>query len=333
MRRAATLLAALAIAGASLPARAGAPRDGDRFTNPAGSRSWPGPAVTLPFFARKTWTTLVGRGGGAPRVPYDRAAMLANPSLTWIGHSTFLVRMDGVTFLTDPIFSERASPVSFAGPKRVVPPGVPLEELPPIDFVTLSHDHYDHTDLPSIAALARRGTRFVAGLGMGDLVRGAGGEVVELDWGESVEMGPVRVHCVPAQHFSGRSIGGEGRRLWAGWVVEGPTRRFYHAGDTGYFDGFRALREQFGRIDLAALPIGAYAPAAIMRFVHLDPEEAVRATLDLDARHVVAMHWGTFDLTDEPLDEPPRRFRAAADAAALGPERAWVLAVGETRRW
>ena len=326
-------LGALVMACSSLAAHAGAPRDGDVFTNPAGSRPWPGPDVTLPFFARKTWTSLVGRDGAAPRVPYDRAAMLENPSLTWIGHSTLLVRMDGVTFLTDPIFSERASPVSFAGPKRLVPPGVPLDALPPIDFVTLSHDHYDHTDLASIEALARHGTRFVAGLEMGDLVRAAGGEVVELDWGESVQMGAVRVHCVPAQHFSGRSIVGNGRRLWAGWVVEGPTRRFYHAGDTGYFDGFRALRERFGQIDVAALPIGAYEPAAIMRFVHLDPEEAVRAALDLGARHTVAMHWGTFDLTDEPPDEPPRRFRAAAEAAHLGPDRAWVLAVGETRRW
>jgi N-acyl-phosphatidylethanolamine-hydrolysing phospholipase D len=168
---------------------------------------------------------------------------------------------------------------------------------------------------------------------MGDLVRSAGGDVVELDWGDSVDIGAVRVHCVPAQHFSGRSIVGGRRRLWAGWVVEGPTRRFYHAGDTGYFDGFRAVRERFGRIDLAALPIGAYDPPAIMRFVHLDPEEAIHAALDLDARQAVAMHWGTFDLTDEPPDEPPRRFRAAAEAASLGPDRAWVLAVGETRRW
>jgi N-acyl-phosphatidylethanolamine-hydrolysing phospholipase D len=333
VRSSVAFLAAFVVVCASSPARAGAPRKGDVFTNAAGSRSWPGPDVTLPFFARKVWTSLAGREGAAPRVPYDRAAMLENPSLTWIGHSTFLVRMDGVTFLTDPMFSARASPVSFAGPPRLVPPGVPLDELPPVDFVTLSHDHYDHTDLPSIEALARRGVRFVAGLRMADLVRAAGGEVVELDWGESVQMGAVRVHCVPAQHFSGRSVVGHNRRLWAGWVVEGPTRRFYHAGDTGYFDGFRALRERFGRIDAAALPIGAYAPTEIMRFVHLDPDEAVRAGLDLEARHLVAMHWGTFDLTDEPPDEPPRRFRAAADSAHLGADRAWVLAVGETRRW
>jgi N-acyl-phosphatidylethanolamine-hydrolysing phospholipase D len=328
-------LAALVIA-CGIPAAisaAGAPRDGDVFTNPGAPRPRPGLHVTVPFFVRKAWTSIVGRGGAAPLVRFDRNAMLGNPSITWIGHSTMLVRMDGVSFLTDPMFSERASPVSFAGPKRLVPPGVPLSDLPPIDFVTLSHDHYDHTDLASIEALAKRGVRFIAGLRMGDLVREAGGEVVELDWWESLQVGAVRVHCVPAQHFSGRSLTDHDRRLWAVWVVEGPARRFYHAGDTGYFDGFRTLSERFGRIDLAALPIGAYDPAAIMGFVHLNPEEAVRAAIDLKARRVVAMHWGTFDLTDEPLAEPPRRFRAAAEKARLGADQAWVLAVGESRRW
>jgi N-acyl-phosphatidylethanolamine-hydrolysing phospholipase D len=337
MTRAALVAAAviLAIACASPPVRtgSGAPRRGDRFVNAAGARSWPGPTVTVPFFARKAWTSLVGRTGGAAHVAYDPGAIVANPSLTWIGHSTMLVRMDGVTFLTDPMFSPRASPLSFAGPKRLSAPGVPLAELPPVDFVTLSHDHYDHTDLPSLAALAKRGVRFIAGLGMGDLVRAAGGEVTELDWWESTTVGGVTVHCVPAQHFSGRSPFGGNRRLWAGWVVSGPTRRFYHAGDTGYFDGFRAIGERLGPIDLAALPIGAYSPPTIMQFVHLDPEEAVRAALDLQARRVVGMHWGTFDLTDEPLDEPPRRFRTAATAAGLDADHAWVLAIGETRRW
>jgi N-acyl-phosphatidylethanolamine-hydrolysing phospholipase D len=327
-----TALSLLTLACVGMAAASGAPREGDRFFNPGGERSWPGPHVTVPFFLRKGWTSVVGREGRAPQVPHDREAVLHNPSVTWIGHSTMLVRMDGVTFLTDPMFSERASPIGFAGPKRLVPPGVPLDELPPIDFATLSHDHYDHTDLPSIEALARRGTRFLAGLGMGDLVRDVGGEVVELDWWQSVALGLVRVHCVPAQHFSGRSVTGHDRRLWAGWVVEGPTRRFYHAGDTGYFAGFREIGTRLGPIDLAAIPIGAYDPPSIMRFVHVDPEEAVRAAVDVGARHVVGMHWGTFDLTDEALDEPPRRFRAAAAAAGMG-DRAWTLAVGETRRW
>jgi N-acyl-phosphatidylethanolamine-hydrolysing phospholipase D len=327
-------IAALAIAcGLASAARAGAPREGDRFVNLAGDRPWPGPSVTLPFFARKTWTSIVGRSGAAPFARYDPEAVSENPSLTWIGHSTMLVRMDGASFLTDPMFSERASPVEFAGPRRLVPPGVPLGELPPVDFATLSHDHYDHTDLPSIALLARRGVVFVAGLAMGDLVRSVGGRVIELDWWQSTRIAGVEVTCVPAQHFSGRSLGRGDGRLWAGWVVAGPTRRFYHAGDTGYFDGFRAIGERLGPIDLAALPIGAYLPVEIMRFVHLDPEEAVRAATDLGARRAVAMHWGTFDLTDEPLDEPPRRFRAAAEASGVGPDRAWVMSVGETRRW
>lgn len=314
-------------------ARAGAPRDGDQFMNLAGPRELPGFSEMFPFFLRKTWTSLVGRSGGARLVRYDREAIMHNPSVTWIGHSTMLVRMDGVTFLTDPIFSERASPVSFAGPKRLVPPGVPLDALPPIDFVTLSHDHYDHTDLPSIAALAKRGTRFIVPLGIGELVRGAGGEAIELDWWQSTTLGRIRVHCVPAQHFSGRSGLTHNTRLWSGWVIEGVKRRFYHAGDTGYFDGFKEIGERLGPIDLATIPIGAYDPPSIMRSVHINPEEAIHAAVDLRASRVLGMHWGTFDLTDEPLDEPPRRFHAAAERVGLDADQAWTLNVGETRRW
>jgi len=314
-------------------AQAGAPRDGDRFLNLAGPRELPGAQEMLPFFLRKAWTSMVGRRGAAGFVPYDRATMLHNPSITWVGHSTMLVRMDGVTFLTDPMFSERASPVSFAGPARLVPPGVPLDELPSIDFVTLSHDHYDHTDLPSVAALARRGARFIVPLGMGALVREVGGQAVELDWWQSVRIGAVRVHCVPAQHFSGRSLTDTNRRLWAGWVVEGPRRRFYHAGDTGYFDGFREIGRRLGPIDLAAVPIGAYEPSAIMRVVHLNPEEAANAAVDLRARGVIGMHWGTFDLTEEAPDAPAPRFHEAAAAIGLEPDRVWTFAVGESRVW
>jgi N-acyl-phosphatidylethanolamine-hydrolysing phospholipase D len=328
------LVAAVALGAAAVAAEEGAPRDGDRFVNYAGPRPRAPATAMVPFLARKVWTSLLGREGGARRVPYDPAALQENPSITWIGHATFLVRMDGVTFLTDPMFSERASPVGFAGPKRHVPPGVPLDALPHVDFVTLSHDHYDHTDVASIRALAARGAKFVAGLGMGDLVRDAGGEVVELDWWQSTTIGPVTIHAVPAQHFSGRSLVGEDARLWAGFVVVGPTRRFYHAGDTGYFDRFAEIGKRFGPIDLAAMPIGAYEPnAEIMRFVHVNPEEAVRAARDVQATRVVGMHWGTFDLTDEPLDEPPKRFHAAAATAGYSPDQAWTLDVGETRRW
>jgi N-acyl-phosphatidylethanolamine-hydrolysing phospholipase D len=313
--------------------KAGAPRKGDRFMNLVGARPLAGFPAMFPFFLRKTWTSLIGRGGAAKLVPFDRAAIRLNPSVTWIGHSTMLVRMDGATFLTDPIFSDWAGPLPHLGPKRHVPPGVPLDELPPVDFVVLSHDHYDHTDLPSIEALAKRGTRFIVPLGLGELVRGTGAQVTELDWWQTTSVGNVRIHCVPAQHFCGRSLADGNRRLWAGWVIEGPTRRFYHAGDTGYFAGFTEIGKRLGPIDLAAIPIGAYDPPAIMRFVHLNPEEAIQAAADLGAQRVIAMHFGTFDLTDEPMDEPPRRFHAAATRMGFDDEHAWTFDVGETRRW
>ncbi|MBX3027227.1 MBL fold metallo-hydrolase [bacterium] len=314
-------------------AQIGAPRDGDRFVNLAGPRPRAGAAAMLPFLLGKVWTSMSGRPGAAPRVAVDPDAIRHNPSITWIGHATFLVRMDGVTFLTDPMFSARASPVSFAGPPRLVEPGVPLDALPPLDFALVSHDHYDHLDLPTITALARRGVPIFVPLGVGPLIRDAGGTAIELDWWDSRAAGRVRIHCVPAQHFSGRTLSDTDQRLWAGWVVEGPTRRFYHAGDTGYFSGFAEIARRIGAPDLAALPIGAYDPAAIMRFVHMNPEEAMQAAVDLQAGIAVGMHYGTFDLTDEAPDEPPRRFHAAASQRALDGVAAWTLKIGETRRW
>jgi N-acyl-phosphatidylethanolamine-hydrolysing phospholipase D len=241
--------------------------------------------------------------------------------------------MDGVTFLTDPMFSDRASPFSFTGPRRMAQPGVPLEALPPVSFALLSHDHYDHADRPTVRRLAQRGVRFVVPLGLADWVRSVGGQAIELDWWQELELEGVRIHCVPAQHFSGRSLRDRNRRLWAGWVVSGRTRRFYHVGDTGYSPDFKAIAQRVGPIDLATVPIGAYLPAAIMHPVHVTPEEALQIGADVKAARIVAMHFGTFDLADEPLDEPPRRFRAEAERLGWGPNRAWIMKVGETRQW
>jgi N-acyl-phosphatidylethanolamine-hydrolysing phospholipase D len=255
--------------------------------------------------------------------------MLANPSLTWIGHATLLVRMDGASFLTDPMFSERASPLPFAGPKRLVAPGVPLAALPPLDFVLLSHDHYDHTDLPTVRRLAAFGVPFVVPSGMRGLVESAGGSALELGWWDSAEVAGVRITCVPAKHFSGRGLTDRNRRLWAGFVVEGGTKRFYFAGDTAYFDGFAEIGRRLGPPHLAAMPIGAYLPRGLMAAIHVTPEEAVQAAIDTGAVRVVGMHFGTFDLADEPLDEPPRRFLAEAAHRGMG-DRAFVMKVGET---
>jgi N-acyl-phosphatidylethanolamine-hydrolysing phospholipase D len=285
--------------------------------------------VGLPFLGRRAWVSLAPRPGAAPFVPFDEDAILRYPSVTWIGHATMLARMDGASFLTDPVFSERASPLPFVGPKRLVPPGVPFDALPPLDFVLLSHDHYDHTDLPTVRRLAALRVPFVVPRGMSDLVTSAGGKAIELSWWDTTEVAGARITCVPAKHFSGRSLTDRNRRLWAGFVVEGATRRFYFAGDTASFDGFAEIGRRLGPPHLAAIPIGAYLPRGLMAAVHVTPEEAVQAALDTGAVRIVGMHFGTFDLADDPLDEPPDRFLAEAERRGLG-RRAFVMKIGET---
>lgn len=321
-----------------------APRGEDgRFRNLAGPLSHGTFSVRLPFFLRRIATSIAGRTWpDAPaRVANDGVFLRENaghsvPTVTWIGHSTLLVQMDHVTFLTDPTWSDTASPLSFVGPQRFVAPGVAIDDLPPIDFVVVSHNHYDHLDLGTLARLAARRseTRFFVPMANGDLLREVGIEnVEEMDWGEEARHGDVSVRCLAAQHWSRRGLADENRALWASWAVIGKQRRFYFAGDSGYFGGFAEIGRRLGPFDLAAVPIGAYEPKAMMRHAHLDPEEAVRAAVDLGAARAVAMHFGTFNLSDEPLDEPPRRFRAAASASALGERGGWVLDVGETREF
>jgi N-acyl-phosphatidylethanolamine-hydrolysing phospholipase D len=319
-----------------------APRDTDgRFTNPGGRISHASFGVRFPFFLRRAAGAFRGRPGAPERVSNDGAFLRENarssaPTVTWIGHATLLVQMDHATFLTDPIWSSRPSPLSFAGPRRFVPPGVAIEDLPPIDFVVVSHNHYDHLDLATLQTLARRNpeTRFFVPLANAQLLRDHDiANVEEMDWGEAREHDGVWVHCLPAQHWSRRGVGDENRALWASWAVTGAERRFYFAGDTGYFDGFARIAEALGPFDLAAVPIGAYRPVKMMQESHLNPEQAVQAALALKARRALAIHFGTFDLSDEPLDEPAQRFRAAVAASDLGIDAGWTLRIGETREF
>ena len=317
-----------------------APRQADgRFMNFSGAMPGVSASVTLPFFLRRIASSFTTIPSALDRVPNDGAWLRENakhsePTVTWIGHATLLVQMGHITFLTDPIWSDRASPVSFAGPERIVEPGVAIDDLPPIDFVVVSHNHYDHLDLASLVTLSERdpNTRFYVPLENGDLLRENGIENVdELDWGQHVEHEGVRVYCLPAQHWSKRGIGDDREALWSSWAMIGAERKFFFAGDTGYFDGFVRIAEALGPFDLAALPIGAYEPSEMMKASHMNPEEAVQAAIDLRTRAAVAMHYGTFKLSDEPLDEPPKRFKKAASEGALGDEAAWLLRIGETR--
>jgi N-acyl-phosphatidylethanolamine-hydrolysing phospholipase D len=296
--------------------------------------------VTVPFFLRRTAGFFRGRAGAPSAVANDGAFLRENarhstPTVTWIGHATVLVQMDHVTFLTDPTWSSTASPLALLGPRRFASPGLALAALPPIDFVLVSHNHYDHLDLATLRRLATGGrTRFLVPLRVGALLRSAGIHAVdELDWWDVRRIGGVDVHFVPSQHWSGRGVTDQSATLWGGWVVVGPTRRFYFAGDTGYFAGFAEIGRHLGPFGLAALPIGAYEPQAMMRAVHLDPEEALQAGLDVGAAVMLGVHYGTFDLTDEPLDEPPRRFQQEARRRGLAVETVWTPPLGETRPW
>ena len=254
-------------------------------------------------------------------------------SVTWLGHAAFLIRIAGRTILTDPFLSEHASPLPPLGPRRFAPPGLTAARLPQIDLLLLSHNHYDHLDLPTIEALPDKAEiEVIAPLGLGRYFTAHGyHRVRELDWGDEVDLGPLAVRALPAIHFSRRTLLDRNRTLWTGYVLEGAGRRLYFAGDTAYGPVFREIGPEAGPIDLALLPIGAYAPRELMRASHATPEEAVEIARELGAQRLVAMHWGTIQLADESPFEPPERFRPAAHAAGYGDDEAWVMRIGETR--
>ena len=256
-------------------------------------------------------------------------------TVTWIGHATLLLQLNGYNILTDPHFSQRASPVQWAGPERAAPLGLALEDLPPIDIVVLSHDHYDSLDEQSIKQLRRRPggdkTRFYVPLGFKNwfAIRGID-QVIEMDWWDRQQNGALEIIAVPVQHWSKRSVFSRNKTLWAGWVIDAGSFRFIFVGDTGYAPHFREIGEKLGPFDLAAIPIGAYEPRWFMKQHHVNPEESVQIHKDLRSKKSVAIHWGTFILTDEPLDEPPERLAAALRDNRIPQEDFSVLQHGQT---
>ena len=245
----------------------------------------------------------------------------ANPGLRafWIGHASVYVELDGLRLLIDPIFSDHASPFDI-GPKRFQPPPIALAELPPIDAVLITHDHYDHLDMRTVQHLARGDTVFCVPLGIGAHLERWGvapQRIVELEWGQEHALRGVRIVSTPARHYSGRRLGDRNATLWTSWSVLGARHRFYVSGDTGYSDHFRAIGERFGPFDLAFVKVGAYGPGAPWLDIHMSAEDAVRAAHEVKARRVVPVHWGTFNLAFHAWDEPIRRTLAAARSSAV----------------
>lgn len=271
------------------------------------------------------------------------------PTVTWIGHGTALVQASGLNVLVDPIFSERASPIQIFGPKRAQPPGVAMADLPNIDVVLISHNHYDHLDRNSVAQLdekakaAGKTTLFLVPLGLKAWFNGIGiDSVIELDWWQNHSINGVEFHLTPVQHWSARSVNDRSVTLWGGWTVLGTDFHWYYAGDTGYSRDFADTASMFaarqtealgGGFDLALIPIGAYEPRWFMSQQHVNPMESVRIHQDVKAKRSIGVHWGTFQLTDEPLYQPPRDLAMARQALGVKEADFGVLAIGESRQF
>lgn len=253
--------------------------------------------------------------------------------ITWIGHSTTLIQLPGYNILTDPIFSRRASPLSFAGPDRKPPLPIGLEDLPEVSIVLISHDHYDHLDKDSITHIQERfDPLFLTPLGVARTIRRWGAHnVLELDWWQFVDTDGIRFHCTPAKHFSGRRLTNRDDTLWVSWFLEVKSERLniYYAGDSAYASHFEEIREHLGAPDVALIPIGAYLPRWFMEAVHMEPAQAVAAFQALCADYFIPIHWGTFDLADEPLNEPIELLEQYMAYHGLS-SRLHPLAIGES---
>jgi L-ascorbate metabolism protein UlaG (beta-lactamase superfamily) len=302
--------------------------DGRRFHNPTGPPLQPLTAV--PRMLREQGTAWPRWIEEPQRQPSPRGDAVA--AITFIGHSTFLIQTAGGNILTDPMYSDRAGPWNLAGPRRVRPPAVAFDDLPAIGVVLVSHNHYDHCDLATLRRLSRRFDPIaVTPLGNGALLRSAGlRKIEELDWWQSAQTTPLPIALTPAHHFSARGIHDRNRALWGGFMITAADRRIYFAGDTAYAPFFADVPRRLGAIDLALLPIGAYEPRWFMRSVHMNPEEAVQAHLDLGSPETIGMHFGTFQLTAEGIDEPLRALEVSRNAHQVTAARFRTLTFGET---
>ncbi|GAA5108395.1 MBL fold metallo-hydrolase [Orbus sasakiae] len=254
-------------------------------------------------------------------------------AIWWLGHASTLIQINQRTILTDPIFSKRASPVAFAGPKRYTPSACQIEDLPHIDVIAISHNHYDHLDHASIKKLIKRfpHVTVVVPLGLKNkLQRWGANEVIELDWWQSVDINGMLLTSMPARHWSRRGLFDTNRTLWCGWMIEFAKRCVYFVGDTSYTTQFKLIPQHFAHIDVALIPIGSYAPRWFMHNQHVDPAQALQLFNDIGCKRAMAIHWGTFELADEPLDEPPQLLQHLFAQYHVSPQDFSVLKIGQS---
>jgi L-ascorbate metabolism protein UlaG (beta-lactamase superfamily) len=301
--------------------------DGERFFNPLENArplsdviKWSRTRQRTPWPARVALT---------PHDPPPARVDAGHVAVTFIGHSTFLLRTASTVMLTDPVFTTHAGPFGRLGPARVRPPAIAAADLPPIDLVLVSHNHYDHLQPSSLGRFSDRAT-FVAPLGVVKQLRLPKGKVHELDWWDTIRSGKAEITCVPAQHFSARTPWDRNRTLWCGYIVRVDGVVVYFAADTGYTPQFKEIGERCAPIDVALLPIGAYEPRWFMSPIHMNPEEAVRAHQDVGARVSIGMHFGTFQLTDEGIDEPLRALERAKASHGVKADSFRTLDFGES---
>jgi L-ascorbate metabolism protein UlaG (beta-lactamase superfamily) len=303
--------------------------DGTRFFNPAGSAPR-GLRDLLKWQLggkRARWPQSV------PTTPAQPAAQVADMTITMVGHATLLIQTAGVNILTDPVWSQRASPLSFLGPKRVAAPGIAFADLPKIDVVLLSHNHYDHLDITTLRRLHQsHAPQIITPLGNDTVIHAALPEtrIITRDWGQTTSFGPLHYHFEPCHHWSARGARDRSMALWAAFVIEGPSGKILHIGDTGFDSGrpYQTLTARHGPLRAAILPIGAYEPRWFMRDQHQNPDEAARGFLLSGAKYAIGHHWGSFQLTDEPRSAPLDALAAALHQHNIPPDRFRALPPG-----
>ncbi len=309
--------------------------DGARFFNPNGSCTKGLGDLLRWRFSNKTtrhrWPAFVPNSLTSRPIPNCQRGEIA---VTFIGQASFILQMGETNLLLDPVLSDRVSPVSWFGPKRVRPPGIKLEHLPPTHLVLISHCHYDHLDLPTLRYLRfRYQPEVITPLKNRELIATTGlTDITELDWWESVEVRGLRITVTPAQHFAARKFSDRNKRLWGGFMIEGEGKTIYFAGDSGYTPYFKEVAQRFPKIDLALLPIGAYEPRWFMKDYHMNPADAVQSFLDLNPKQAIGMHFGTFQLTDEPMHEPLEFLERELADKGIPAEQFRTLDFGETMR-